>query len=723
MKKFTIFIILLFFVIFSQAGEYPFVGHFQGYCLGIAKYSDYFYFNAGGNIIIARQDASNEIEVVNKFYCGTNYCYDVQVYDHYLVLALFGNGQGLAIYDISEPENPEYVSFAGGGYSPGYRRSMQMNDTILIAVGDNRSYFYNIVDVSQPLALSNIYFELNCADAVALSGNMYYGFSQDGYSGPHYLWGYDVSNPASPSQVAMLQIAPNYMAPFPDCMGGSDTELYVSFNDTIKIYDISNSTEIVYLSQFNASKSIRYFQIKDDLMVCALSGKGVEIYDISNIYQPVLVSFYEQPTAIDYIEFVDDYLLLALHNYGSAIADMSDVSNINESFHFEETDAVFGVKIESNLAYMGTYLDGYLVVNISDDLNPIKLSSIDTLRKIETIKTIPGYHFCRKLAGDDIYVVDVENVFDPFICSVISIGDGLSSYVIENDFLYARIGFDVITVYDVSVPEVPLFVDTLFIEGEQFDVQDSILVTYNSVYPNIFMTVYSLTQNFEPILLSQYQLGVSGAYSPRSIELVDRQIYICVGGGLVTAALDENSQFVKLDEMTWGNSSFYDMWFFLDEPNPFDYPTICISGAVQGVGYNFVFDVSDPSDIMLADTLPFSNTTLEPHGDIFYITRTYSGYDLYGDYLVSIRDMETQQNVEDKLSIYPNPCSIKTTIQVLSSVDEMSTVRIFSSNGEQIFKTQSKIKIQFDASGLSPGIYIVQVEGKGFSSSQKMIVK
>jgi len=270
----------------------------------------------------------------------------------------------------------------------------------------------------------------------------------------------------------------------------------------------------------------------------------------------------------------------------------------------------------------------------------------------------------------------------------------------------------------------PVFVDTIFVEGGQFDVQDSILVTYNSAYPYINMTVYELSENFEPVMLSEYQLGVSGDFTPRFIEIEERQMYIGVGGGVVTARLNENNEFVKLDEMTWGNAGFYDMWLFLDSPNPFGQPSFCISGTVLGVNYNFAIDVSDPSNIFINDTLPYSSTTLEPHGDVFYVTRSSAGYDMYGDYVVSTHEFETRQNSNDSINIFPNPSSGKTTLQFMHPSDEIISWRIFNTSGVLIFETQSKKvnQVQFDASGLTSGIYIVQAAGARFSASHKMLI-
>lgn len=722
MKHNPIFLILLFLAQIGIAQNYPVVGHLQGFCKGVAKYENYAYFNAGSNIFIAKEAQTGNFEVVNQFYAGPGNTTDIQVHNDMLILAVYL--QGIAVYDLADPENPEKLCLAIGGYPNAYRRSLFSNDTVLIGVAGDNNALFDISDPSQPQYLSNISFEFNGPDAVAVGENMFFGFSQEGYSGPHYLWAYDVSNPASPSVSASLQIAPNYMAPYADCMGYVEDMLFVSFNDTVKIYDVANPAEINYLTQFPVSANIRYFELKDGLMICAMSGSGVEIYDITDVFQPQLVSFYEKSLPIDYATLAGDYMMLAHNNYGCSIMGVEEDWEYDEVFMYDETDGVFGVKIQGNLGYFGMDILGYQIYDVFDALHPVRLGNIDTLKQIETIEVDSDIHYCSKAGGDDIYVVDVSDHWAPFVCSTIETSY-FSKYQVENEKLFIREGWDVLTVYDVSNPEFPVFQDTLFIPGGHFFVNDSLLITYDSHNGGyLYLTAYYLSDVLEFELLSELEMGFSGYYTPHLIRMDENVIYVGIGSGMLTVEIDENGEMEYLDQLTWSTNNLFDFWLFLEDPNPFETQTMCISGNVDGTYYNFAVDVSDPENIFVYDTLPVSYSTMEPHNNLYYVTNSYAGYDLYGEYVVNIPEQTFAENDKREIRISPNPTSGQTTIIIPGNESGDYSVAVFDAKGALAFRPISFNGNSFtmDVSGIEPGVYFLRIEGKGVSKSARIII-
>ncbi|HLV92208.1 MAG TPA: T9SS-dependent M36 family metallopeptidase [Aequorivita sp.] len=84
----------------------------------------------------------------------------------------------------------------------------------------------------------------------------------------------------------------------------------------------------------------------------------------------------------------------------------------------------------------------------------------------------------------------------------------------------------------------------------------------------------------------------------------------------------------------------------------------------------------------------------------------------------------SQDSINNKFVVYPNPSNGELNIHSRFDVQE-AEITIFDMNGRKVFGQEVELHqaANVDASGLNPGIYMVQIEGGGFSQTTKLIIK
>lgn len=96
-------------------------------------------------------------------------------------------------------------------------------------------------------------------------------------------------------------------------------------------------------------------------------------------------------------------------------------------------------------------------------------------------------------------------------------------------------------------------------------------------------------------------------------------------------------------------------------------------------------------------------------------------FDVPEDCALGIGDNE---NIQNKFIIYPNPSNGEINIQSRFDINE-AKVSIFDMNGRKIIEHDLQMNNigSMDAGYLSPGIYMIKIEGGGFTQTSKLIMK
>lgn len=701
-----IFFILIILISKLQAQEFEFIAQHEGRCSAIGYFDNYIYFNSGGNINILETGTNNEFTLINKFYPGLYFCSDININSNRMFLSISNE---VLIYDLTDPVNPELI---GNANHPYYQIEYTIiADTILIALRDREANLFNISDPAQPEYLSTIFYDNNTHCTFTLYNNILYGFIQMGYSGPQYLYGYNISDPENPYLFVELQLSPNYQAPWPDYMESYNDNLFVAFNDTLKIYDISASDTIVYKTQFSVPNEICKLLIEENVIYVSVLGSGVYIFDISNLFEPDLIGIYNQPLFIYDFEINSDNIYSGLDNRGFRIADKSDLQNISDIYEYTHTDAVYSVHLRNNLFYLGMKASGLQLVDFSDVLNPVKYGNIETLSNIDVIESIPGFIYCMEKYDSIIHIVNISDSLNPQkVGEVQSPHNYIREFCIDQNRLFIIDSLYYIEIFDLSTPESPELLSSIQEFGICIAVKDSLLVLSESNELKLFL----IENNYSITLEDEIILGEYSTHRAFQIEIFYPYIYVRSRAGIIVLFIDHNNNLSACDEIMWNGYT---------DDLAFDDTYIYLTGYFSGSQHIVIIDKANPYNLTIDQIVYNSGYKLAPFGNTFCLSAGIRGYYFYGQDFVGIEDIPLK-NDEFSISCYPNPCKHSTAIYFTIPKNKKAKLDIYNLSGQKVseYDITNKMKLILETNNLTSGIYLYKISTNEISCTKKLIV-
>jgi len=121
---------------------------------------------------------------------------------------------------------------------------------------------------------------------------------------------YDISNPQD------LQLRSTIISENAWGVRLKDGYAYIADELMVKIYDISNSSDPVFIYQIETSNAIKDIALSQTFMYVALGSDGVDIYDLSNLESPIFLDNYNTNTLANRISPFENKL---------AVSDWDDV--------------------------------------------------------------------------------------------------------------------------------------------------------------------------------------------------------------------------------------------------------------------------------------------------------------------------------------------------------------------------------------------------------------
>jgi len=121
---------------------------------------------------------------------------------------------------------------------------------------------------------------------------------------------YDISNPQD------LQLRSTIISENAWGVRLKDGYAYIADELMVKIYDISNSSDPVFINQIETSNAIKDIALSQTFMYVALGSDGVDIYDLSNLESPIFLDNYNTNTLANRISPFENKL---------AVSDWDDV--------------------------------------------------------------------------------------------------------------------------------------------------------------------------------------------------------------------------------------------------------------------------------------------------------------------------------------------------------------------------------------------------------------
>ncbi len=273
---------------------------------------------------------------------------------------------GLQIIDISNPANPQFVSHLKLPYHTSFQMQKENNHLYFSAFNPSSNlYEIQIVDISNP-------------QDPELIGN----YKQSGIDiGIFYLSNnllflpldkleiIDVSNPLSPLKIGEYNIDSVY-----DICFSEDKAYILTESDGMSILDISTpETPILFKKYLN----INGFYISIDGNYAIISNwSTIHVYDNSNSSDISLLSSIAADELVDHL-VCDD--VIYYHSYGSRIGTV-DFSNPNSLSSIDLYYVIEGINemcVVDHIFYIAADDNGMLILDMSDPLNPLRLSIYD----------------------------------------------------------------------------------------------------------------------------------------------------------------------------------------------------------------------------------------------------------------------------------------------------------------------------------------------------------
>ncbi len=189
------------------------------------------------------------------------------------------------------------------------------------------------------------------------------------------------------------------------------------------------------------------------------NGKTFQVYDISDIQNPVLVSEFTTKGLIQVIDVQDQTAFIGSYNEGVIILDISDLTNPTELSRYPGNNQDFQVQdlyVKDNVIFLIT--SNITALDISNKSEPTLISELNA-------------HYCQDFHIDGDYCfttgyndgTTIYNIADPAnMFEMLNIPlDGKNNAVdVKDNFLYTGCG-GYVFVYDITDIENPVIIDTM----------------------------------------------------------------------------------------------------------------------------------------------------------------------------------------------------------------------------------------------------------------------
>ena len=232
-----------------------------------------------------------------------NHILDAEIYENTLIISAMV--QGIEFYDISGGGQLNHIDHFTLGQN-GKANCVEAIDNYAYFTSKNGLYVVDISSPSNPQDLGRVdgtnNFILENLDA---DNNMLaVAAHEDG------VLLYDISNPQD------LELRSTINSENAWAVRLKDGYAYIADELIVKIYDISNSSDPVFINQIQTSNAIKDIALTQSFMYVALGSDGVDIYDLYNLENPIFLDNYNTNTLANRISPFENKL---------AVSDWDDV--------------------------------------------------------------------------------------------------------------------------------------------------------------------------------------------------------------------------------------------------------------------------------------------------------------------------------------------------------------------------------------------------------------
>ncbi len=324
-------------------GSYAYAGNSQE--LAVVEVSST-YPNTVGSVAVS--EGLNDLALTGNFVVGVN-------------------RDGLFIFDVSTPQQPQQIAslpLPDEGYDPGYRVRID-GEVAYVASDDGGLQVVDISDAHNPVPMGG-YDTVGTTSRVTIAGDYaFLGQSTDGLV---------ITDVSDPNAVVVAGRSDSGAADGESLLIGD--HLYVSdwYTPALRVLDVSdlsNPVEVGGILDFTAvdlatdGEHLYATRFSVDTQLYYL-----HVFDLTDPASPVELSTIPVSHHVLEVQYANDHLFaIEFYDMGLHIINVADPNNPFEDA-FYPVDWGEDVWIQGNYAYVTSFHQGLLVLNISDPANP-----------------------------------------------------------------------------------------------------------------------------------------------------------------------------------------------------------------------------------------------------------------------------------------------------------------------------------------------------------------
>ena len=232
----------------------------------------------------------------------------------------------------------------------------------------------------------------------------------------------------------------------------SDDVAYVSGNDGVDVFDVSDRTSPEKLTRIDDTDGTFGLHLREDILYIAGADSGFFIADVSDPSNPAMMGSITGITALNvYVE--GDYAYVT--NGGSfSIVDISDPSDPSIISSVPGSDRRYHIHVIEDTLYLGETNRGLMVYDITDRNEPEYVSTVSGTSGIFDVIS-DGDTLYLACHGNGVKVLDISDRHDPnIIGSHNNGGEAYGIHIVDNYLLVADLQQGV-EILDISNPRTP----------------------------------------------------------------------------------------------------------------------------------------------------------------------------------------------------------------------------------------------------------------------------
>ncbi|MDP8206975.1 MAG: T9SS type A sorting domain-containing protein [Candidatus Electryonea clarkiae] len=378
------------------------------------------------------------------------------------------NGDGLVIYDVNEPSDPEVLAYRGDIPNPEFITINEPN--IYLVCGSSYTYVYDISNPANPSYVTHIMPAPTGSNqahtAAAATGDYVYILGWN-YPSQEHSWMrvWDISNPEEPDSIALLltvglddiQIHGDYAF----ATGGFRRDI----PRVLKVLELSNPANPHYIGYYDTPGKASNFAVSDSLLYLNDGYAGLSIYNISDQRNLHLESSFERIGNIKGMWRDDDELFVHDESRGILFLDIEVPTSPTDTDPYQLFGGFNEIVRESDLLLAtGHILDPYtggqlMIFDMSDPEEITYESSYDLDRLDCELAAKDQYAYVAQPLHHynfQLLVLDLEEPSTPRLINTLTFDhDGLSTIMTDGDLLYllGNTSIEILDISDAGEPE------------------------------------------------------------------------------------------------------------------------------------------------------------------------------------------------------------------------------------------------------------------------------